>query len=162
MANARPAPVRITAPFGEVNRTRLISQFLASNSDEPWKAVYRLLLWTDKTTGLAHCYESDKCQPGKNWHQRNLRFHDWLANAIGSTPGDAGQDIDWLFRSVAEDHAHFMVEEYQKLLRRASQQRAPFNDRGFPEPRGRPGDRGDRSRRTRHKTVARADAGSVA
>lgn len=126
--------VRVTAPFGEANRNTLISRFLAGNTDEPWKAAYRLLLWTDKTTGLAHCYESDKCQPGKNWHQRNLRFHDWLASSLGSTPSKVGEGIDWLFRHVAEDYAHFMVEGYQRLLQKASQQRAPFNGRGFPEP----------------------------
>ncbi len=134
MVSARSQPARVTAPFGEVNRTRLIARFLSEYSEEPWKAVYQLLLWTDKTTGLAHCYESDKCQPGKNWHQRNLRFHDWLAASLGQTPGSVGESIDWLFRRVAEDHAHFMVDEYQRLVRRARQQRAPFIDRGFPEP----------------------------
>lgn len=134
MATAATQAVRIAAPFGEANRNKLISRFLTGNTDEPWKAVYRLLLWTDKTTGLAHCYESDKCQPGKNWHQRNLRFHDWLSSSLKSTPSHVGDDIDWLFRHVAEDYAHFMVEGYQRLLQKASQQRAPFNDRGFPEP----------------------------
>lgn len=131
---APPQVARIPAPFGEINRNRLIARFLGTSSDAPWTAVYRLLLWTDKTTGLAHCYESDKCQPGKNWHQRNLRFHDWLATSLASTPARVGGSIDWLFRHVAEDYAHFMVEEYQRLIRRASQQRASFTGRGFPEP----------------------------
>lgn len=134
MAAARAQAARVPAPFGEANRNHLIARFFAGNTDEPWKAVYRLLLWTDKTTGLAHCYESDKCQPGKNWHQRNLRFHDWLATSLGSTPSDVGGAIDWLFRHVAEDYAHFKVAGYQRLLRRASLQRAPFSERGFPEP----------------------------
>ena len=79
MATAQTSPARLTAPFGEANRNALISRFLIGNTNAPWAAVYRLLLWIDKTTGLAYCYESDKCQPGKNWHQRNLRFHESLA-----------------------------------------------------------------------------------
>lgn len=134
MVTAATKPTRITAPFGEVNRLRLIRSYLEGSTDKPWAAVYRLLLWTDKTTGLAHCYESDKCQPGKNWHQRNLRFHDWVSGALGVTPGALAERIDWLFRHVADDHAHFMVDEYQKRLRRAGNQRAPFVGRGFPEP----------------------------
>ena len=57
--------VVVKAPFGAVNRQRLIEQSCLAGTSEPWLAVYRLLLWTDKTTGLAHCYESEKCQPGK-------------------------------------------------------------------------------------------------
>ena len=97
-------------------------------------AVYRLLLWTDKTTGLAHCYESDKCQPGKPWHPRSLRFHAWLADALATSPREVAEGIDWLFRRTADDYARHMVQQYQTLLRRATQQRAPYIDRQFPEP----------------------------
>lgn len=97
-------------------------------------AVYKLILWTDKTTGLAHCYESDKCQPGKNWHARNLRFHDWLASALGCPPSQLNDRIDWLFRRVGEDYAEFMVQQLQRLLQRAEVQRAPYEGRGFPVP----------------------------
>ena len=126
--------VRITAPFGAVNRQRLISQFLSTSAEAPWLAVYRLLLWTDKTTGLAHCYESDKCQPGKPWHPRSLSFHSWLADTLGVPPREVAEDIDWLFRRTAEDYAHYMVQQYQALLRRATLQRASYLDRHFPEP----------------------------
>ena len=125
---------RSTAPFGAVNRQRLISQFLASSSEPPWLRIYRLLLWTDKTTGLAHCYESDKCQPGKPWHPRSLRFHQWLAERLDASPRGVAEGIDWLFRRTADDYAHFMVQRYQALLRRALAQRAAYIDREFPEP----------------------------
>ncbi len=126
---------RISAPFGAANRVRLIGEFLADAAlAAPWMTVYRLLLWTDKTTGLAHCYESDKCQPGKPWHQRSLRFHAWLADTLKTTPRDLAGHIDWLFQRTADDHARFAVQRYQSLLRRAVQQRAPFIDRAFPEP----------------------------
>jgi hypothetical protein len=128
------AAARLTAPFGAVNRQRLISQFLDASVEAPWLLVYRLLLWTDKTTGLAHCYESDKCQPGKPWHPRSLRFHAWLSDALGVTPREAGLGIDWLFRHTADDYARHMVQQYQTLLRRAAEQRAPFGGRNFPEP----------------------------
>ncbi len=124
----------IRAAFGAANRNRLIGQFLAGSADPAWMSVYKLILWTDKTTGLAHCYESDKCQPGKNWHARNLRFHDWVATSLGCEPGEVVGNIDWLFRRVADDYANFMVQRYRQLLERAAQQRAPYAGRGFPEP----------------------------
>ncbi len=129
-----PSGVVVERAFGEVNRTRLISQFLTTSQDEPWKAVYKLLLWVDQTTGLARCYESDKCQPGKPWHPRSLRFHEWLTGELGSTPSGLGNQLDWLFRHVSEDYARYMVKRYQTLLARAVKQRAPFEGRGFPAP----------------------------
>ena len=133
-----PAPQktssRITAPFGAANRQRLIAQFLEGRSEAAWLSVYGLLLWTDKTTGLAHCYESDKCQPGKPWHARSLRFHDWVAQSPAVAPRHVADRIDWLIRHTAEDYAHYAVQRYQALLRRAATQRAPFADREFPEP----------------------------
>ena len=124
----------IRAAFGATNRNRLISQFLDGSTDLAWMSIYKLILWTDKTTGLAHCYESDKCQPGKSWHARNLRFHDWVATSLGCEPGEVVENIDWLFRRVADDYANYMVQRYQLLLQRAAQQRAPYAGRGFPEP----------------------------
>ena len=124
----------IKRAFGEANRNRLIGQFLASSDDPPWIAVYKLLLWVDKTTGLARCYESDKCQPGKPWHPRALRFHDWLTTSFGLGPLTLGEELDWLFRHVSEDYAKFMVEQYKRLLARAVVQRQPYEGRDFPVP----------------------------
>ena len=46
--------------------SRVLGQHRADMPPIPaWKHVYRLLLWIDSTTGLAHCYESDKSQPGQ-------------------------------------------------------------------------------------------------
>ena len=59
--------------FGAENRNRLIDLYFQTSGREEvipataWRHVYRLLLWSDPTTGLAHCYESDKSQPGKAW-----------------------------------------------------------------------------------------------
>lgn len=129
----------IKAAFGAVNRNRLIDQFLSGSEDAPWKAVYKLILWVDKTTGLAHCYESDKCQPGKPWHVRALRFHDWLTTACDATPTTVGEQLDWLFRHVSDDYARFMVNRYRQLLVKAERQRAPYAARDFPEPGDDPG-----------------------
>jgi hypothetical protein len=134
MVSATRAALPISAPFGAANRQRLIDQFLAGSAELPWLRIYRLLLWTDKTTGLAHCYESDKCQPGKPWHPRSLRFHAWLSDVLGVEPRAVGEGIDWLFRHTANDHARSTVQHYQTLLRRAAGQRAPYVGRGFPEP----------------------------
>lgn len=129
------AEVGMKAPFGAVNRQRLIGEFLLSaNTQDPWLSVYKMLLWADATTGLAHCYESDKCQPGKPWHQRSLRFHAWLAEKFAVEPRELGEKIDWLFKRTASDYALYMVNEYRNLLRRAEVQRAPFAGRGMPEP----------------------------
>ena len=124
----------VKAPFGAANRQRLIDQSCLAGTSELWLAVYRLLLWTDKTTGLAHCYESDKCQPGKPWYQRNLRFHDWLSGRMAVPPGGVADQLDLLFRRTADDYARWSVQQYQRLLRRAVVQRTPFEGRGFPEP----------------------------
>jgi hypothetical protein len=123
------------APFGAANRQRLIGEFLAIAPEQaPWLSVYKLLLWADATTGLAHCYESDKCQPGKPWHQRSLRFHSWLAEKFDVEPRQLGERIDWLFKRTASDYALYMVKQYQNLVRRAMAQRAPFTGRSMPEP----------------------------
>ena len=134
MARASIGAPRIKAPFGAASRRRLIAQFLAASDEMPWKDVYRLLLWIDKTTGLAHCYESDKCQPGKPWYPRSLRFHSWLAGSLGSNPRAVGDRIDWLFRQTADLYAQYVVQNFQTLLRRAGNQRSPFEGQDFPEP----------------------------
>lgn len=124
----------IDRAFGAENRNRLISEFLATSQDAPWRAVYKLLLWVDATTGLARCYESDKCQPGKPWHPRALRFHDWLTTSFGLAPMALVDEVDWLFRRVAEDYTRYMVLQSRRLHARAVEQRAPYEGRDFPEP----------------------------
>jgi len=71
-SEGKPAAASVKAAFGAKNRNRLIDQYFSAIGDAEitaataWRHVYRLLLWADQTTGLAHCYESDKSQPGKN------------------------------------------------------------------------------------------------
>ncbi len=135
---ASGASQAIRAPFGGENRQRLIKVFTESGvvaQHTPlWESVYRLLLWVDKTNGLGHCYESDKCQPGKPWYQRSLRFHDWLATSLKCEPAEVGELIDWLFRKTADQYAEEVLRNQQALLRRATGQRADYVGRGFPEP----------------------------
>lgn len=134
----REATKASRAPFGGENRQRLIKSFMdseATKADMPlWEGVYRLLLWVDKTNGLGHCYESDKCQPGKPWYQRSLRFHDWLATSLSCEPAEVGSKIDWLFRRTADEYADEVLRKQQALLKRAKVQREGFESRNFPEP----------------------------
>jgi hypothetical protein len=128
----------VKAAFGAKNRARLIDLYFESRKHAPpvtaAEHVYRLLLWIDQTTGLAHCYESDKSQPGKNWYGRSLAFHDWLAESFKVAPSGLAEQVDWLFRRAATDLAGEVVRNAQKLLVTAEQQRAPYADRGMPRP----------------------------
>lgn len=132
------SPAIVKAAFGAVNRARLIdiyfSQRLQPTPFTAWQDVYRLLLWPDLTTGLAHCYESDKCQPGKHWYSRSLAFHDWLSNAFGVTPGGLAGEIDWLFRRATSDLAAEVLHRKERVAASASRQRLPYANRGFPTP----------------------------
>lgn len=130
----------IKSAFGAENRARLINSYFAEQSeqnivpDQAWAHVYRLLLWVDQTTGLGHCYESDKSQPGKRWYARSLAFHDWVSSALGTSPGDLAQHIDWLFQRAADDLAAYALRRAAKIAAQAEKQRKPFELRGFPRP----------------------------
>ncbi len=131
--------------FGAPNRNRLIDEYfgkLAPGELTPsraWAHVYRLLLWADRTTGLAHCYESDKCQPGKPWYGRSLAFHDWVSEALGTKPKDVAEEIDWLFRRVTDELAQEVLRNAEKLAAAAVRQRRPYEGRQFPRPGEDPG-----------------------
>ncbi len=130
----------IKSPFGAVNRARLINTYFAQQSeenitpDQAWAHVYRLLLWVDQTTGLGHCYESDKSQPGKRWYARSLAFHDWISTALGVAPGELAKQIDWLFLRAADDLAAYAIRQAAKVSAKAETQRKPYQGRGFPRP----------------------------
>ena len=130
----------VTAAFGAKNRLRLIAEYFAAqnldviNVSAAWEHVYRLLLWTDQTTGLAHCYESDKCQPGKNWYSRSLAFHDWVSNGLGTSPTDLADRIDWLFRRANSDLAAGVLRGAARVAALAAKQRGPYESRSFPKP----------------------------
>lgn len=130
----------IKSAFGAENRARLINAYFAKQSeesitpDQAWAHVYRLLLWVDQTTGLGHCYESDKSQPGKRWYARSLAFHDWVSSALGTSPGELAQHIDWLFLKAADDLAAYVLRRAAKVAAKAEAQRKPYQGRGFPRP----------------------------
>lgn len=125
--------------FGSENRNRLIDAYFASRTDgispdDAWRHVYRLLLWSDPTTGLAHCYESDKCQPGKTWYGRSLAFHDWVCRSLEVAPGALGHEIDWLFIRACEDLAGALLARQAGLTAKAAVQRRDYEGQGFPRP----------------------------
>lgn len=126
--------------FGAANRNRLIDLYFANAPAPPiapetaWIHVYKLLLWTDQTTGLAHCYESDKCQPGKPWYARSLAFHDWLSREFGAKASELANELDRLFLRATADLATAIVRRAVRIEAAAAKQRAPYAGRGFPRP----------------------------
>jgi hypothetical protein len=126
--------------FGAENRNRLIDRYFAEPEREKispvtaWKHVYRLLLWSDPTTGLAHCYESDKSQPGKPWYARSLAFHDWVCTGLGVEPAALAQEVDWLFVEACADLTAAILRREEALAQTAARQRKGYEGRGFPEP----------------------------
>jgi len=148
MSAPKAAPAKTTtgsqpgmrSAFGAKNRSRLIDTYFAERDStaimpaEAWAHVYRLLLWVDQTTGLGHCYESDKSQPGKRWYSRSLAFHDWVSTALDTSPGDLSKEIDWLFMRAAEDLASEAMSKVARIAKKAELQRKPYEGRGFPRP----------------------------
>lgn len=133
-ASSPPTEV-IERAFGASNRSRLLARYFDSagavTSANAWQHIYRLLLWIDRTTALAHCYESDKAQPGRPWYARSLAFHDWLSTELNLPPTALAEQIDWLFREAVKDLATRAVASRSAIYER---QRLPYADRPFPEP----------------------------
>jgi hypothetical protein len=124
--------------FGEDNRRRLLDRYFADadevTAETAWQHVYRLLLWVDPTTGLAHCYESDKSQPGRPWYARSLAFHAWVSDALGVPAEDLASEIDRLFRWATEDLAAASAARRTVHATEAQRQREPYADRQMPLP----------------------------
>ena len=126
----------IARAFGADNRARLLTRYF--DQSEPvtpltaWRHVYRLLLWIDRTTALAHCYESDKAQPGRTWYARSLAFHAWVSSALGVEPARLGEHIDQLFRAAIQDLARNGLTARPSTHQNARDQRVLCQ--GLPEP----------------------------
>jgi hypothetical protein len=125
--------------FGADSRRQMLEEYLSSATDavapgNAWQHVYRLLLWIDRTTGLAHCYESDKAQPGRPWYARSLAFHDWVSSSLGTTPAGLAGEIDWLFSRGTERLALMIARRESDGSLIAAEQRVPYENRGFPVP----------------------------
>ncbi|CAM5775520.1 hypothetical protein LMIY3S_05065 [Labrys miyagiensis] len=138
--NAAVEKEAVDRAFGAENRNKLIDRYFETSALEgitpvnAWQHVYRMLLWSDPTTGLAHCYESDKSQPGKPWYARSLAFHQWICSQLGAEPSDLGHKIDWLFIKACADLSDAMLRREARLAEIAAAQRRPYADGGFPEP----------------------------
>lgn len=135
MAEPEPAQGSVQRAFGAENRARLLERYFGSAGSvtpgNAWQHVYRLLLWIDRTTGLAHAYESDKSQPGRPWYARTLAFHDWLSLEMRLDPGVLGMELDFLFKEAAEDLARSAARDRRAL---AEEQRRSYEGRDFPIP----------------------------
>lgn len=104
----------IARAFGAENRRRIIADYFDEsglvNVGNAWEHVYRLLLWINPTIGLAHCYESDKCQPHKAWYPRSLAFHAWVSDHLRVPPSQLREHIDRLFRGALPGLAYVETE----------------------------------------------------
>ena len=133
-----PIQKEVQRAFGAENRHRMLAEYFATAGEvtpaNAWAHVYHLLLWIDRTTGLAHCYESDKAQPGRPWYARSLAFHDWASRSLGVAPTELASRIDWLFRRGTEQLAKFVARREEARSQLAAEQRRPYGDRPFPEP----------------------------
>jgi hypothetical protein len=115
--------------FSQPARLSLIDKYFGSRLVQPqdaWKDVYRLLLWADATTGLAHCYESDKSQPGRPWYARSLAFHSWLSMHFDVPPLQLAEELDWMFRQVIKRVADEETSKQHALEEKAREQIAEF------------------------------------
>lgn len=124
------------SPFSHPNRVALIDRYFSDRSvsaNEAWKDVYRLLLWCDPTTGLAHCYESDKAQPGRPWYARTLAFHNWLGEQLELSNDSVPDALDWMFRRVIEQVADEEASYREALSAKATEQRSRY-DLTMPAP----------------------------
>lgn len=128
----------VTRAFGAQNRQRMLQAYFeragAVSPSNAWMHVYRLLLWVDPTTGLAHCYESDKSQPGRTWYERSLAFHSWLSDVLETTPAALGNQIDWMFRRATGELTTAIAGSLERRNGRAEAQRLPYAGRGMPKP----------------------------
>lgn len=139
-AGSKVVEEAIDRAFGSENRNKLIDRYFEAPGRgniapaNAWQHVYRLLLWSDPTTGLAHCYESDKSQPGKPWYARSLAFHEWVCSALGVEPAALAEEIDWLFIKACADLNAAMLRREERVAQAAARQRQGYEGRGFPEP----------------------------
>jgi hypothetical protein len=97
----------VKAAFGAENVARLLDEYFSArtrqSADLAWVDVYLLFLWTDPSTGLAHCYEGDASQPPQRWHERTLKFHAWLGASLEAS--QLTRKMGWLFRPARSDPA---------------------------------------------------------
>jgi hypothetical protein len=131
----QPSRKALQSPFGSVSRGELLDYYFADrliDAPQAWQDVYRLLLWIDPTIGLAHCYESDKSQPGRHWYPRSLAFHAWVAGEMGLAHRELGENIDWLFRRVLERLSLSERKGMDRKSQKARSQRAIYGD--MPDP----------------------------
>jgi len=132
-----PSSSALRNPFGAASRRELLDSYFegrAVSAAEAWRDVYKLLLWIDPTTALAHCYESDKSQPGRHWYSRSLAFHAFLCRSLGCDAQEVAAHIDWLFKRAHERLVLSQERTMRQRSARAIEQRAPYHEMGMPKP----------------------------
>lgn len=127
--------VAIERAFGATNRRRILTAYFAGagpvTPSNAWQHVYRILLWINPTISLAHCYESDKCQPHKSWYPRSLAFHHWVSDELGVAPLELREQIDRLFSAALPALARVETEARRGA---ATRHLAPYEPGTMPLP----------------------------
>lgn len=97
----------LESPFGRSTRLRILQEYFAQagtvSAQNAWEHAYRLLLWLDERTGLAHIYDSNHMQPGGNFYARAVRFTEALCRAWNVERRDLGKHIDILFKGCVKE-----------------------------------------------------------
>jgi hypothetical protein len=97
------------SPFGSKTRQAIVEDYFRAHPDpaptsEAWKHVYRLLLWIDQGTGLAHVYDANHMQKGGNFYERAVRFTDALCAKLAVPKNKLGDHIDVLFKGCVAEY----------------------------------------------------------
>ncbi|MDX6697752.1 MAG: hypothetical protein QOE65_1149 [Solirubrobacteraceae bacterium] len=124
-------------PLGAAARDVLLQRFFGDRAVAPqdaWTELYRLFLWCDRRTGIAHCYESDKSQPGRPWYVRSMAFHCWVAEQLMVPPAELGGHVDWMFRQALPRLAQVTADQRRRRLAELPHQRSLFAEVTLPEP----------------------------
>lgn len=106
-----------TSPFGKKTRQRIIGEYFEANpARDPagaWMHVYRLLLWIDEGTRLAHVYDANHMQKGRMFHERAKNFMTALCAKMGIAKAELHDHIDVLFKGCVEDFREARQEQQE-------------------------------------------------
>jgi hypothetical protein len=92
--------------FGADTRSKILRAYFERcgpvTPENAWVHVYKLLLWVEPGTNLAHVYDANHMRAGGTWHRRAQKFTEMLSREFATTPSMLGNNIDILFRGCVK------------------------------------------------------------